>query len=212
MNLEDLRREYARETLDEAMAARDPIEQFRRWFVEAQAAGVLEPNAMTLATATADAAPSARIVLLKGFGEAGFLFFTDYRSRKGLELEANPRACLLFFWPELERQVRVTGPVRPVSREVSAEYFLGRPLGSQLGAWTSYQSQPLPGGRGELEERLHEVTARFAGQAVPLPPHWGGFQVVPEEVEFWQGRENRLHDRIRYRRGGAAWAIDRLSP
>lgn len=212
MRLDDLRREYARETLDESQVDRDPIAQFRRWFAEAQAAGVLEPNAMTLATATRDGEPNARTVLLKGAAEDGFVFFTDYRSAKGAELDHNPVACLLFFWGELERQVRVRGPVRRVGRAVSEEYFRSRPLGSQLGAWTSHQSQPLAGGRHELEARLAEVTARFAGQPVPLPLHWGGFAVLPEELEFWQGRENRLHDRIRYRRGGGGWLIDRLSP
>ncbi|HEX9164738.1 MAG TPA: pyridoxamine 5'-phosphate oxidase [Gemmatimonadales bacterium] len=212
MRLEDLRREYSLETLDESMVARDPVVQFRQWFAEAQAAGVVEPNAMTLATATPDGVPCARIVLLKHFGEDGFAFFTDHRSRKGQELAASPRACLLFFWGELERQVRIHGPVRQLSREVSAEYFLNRPLGSQLGAWASHQSQPLTGGRAELDGRLAEVTERFAGQSVPLPPHWGGYLVVADELEFWQGRESRLHDRIRYRRGGGGWTIDRLSP
>ena len=212
MKLEDLRREYSRETLDEAKVARNPIDQFRRWFVEAQAAGVLEPNAMTLATATPDGVPSARIVLLKQCDDDGFAFFTDRRSRKGQELAASPRACLLFFWGELERQVRIHGRVTPLGHEVSAEYFLTRPLGSQLGAWASHQSQPLTGGRAELEARLDEVTARFAGQSVPLPPHWGGYRVAADELEFWQGRESRLHDRIRYRRDGTGWVIDRLSP
>lgn len=212
MNLEDLRREYTRATLDEQSVERDPFAQFHRWFTEAQAAGVLEPNAMTLATASAAGAPTARIVLLKGATAEGFTFFTDYRSRKGADLEANPAACLLFFWPELERQIRIEGRVGRLDRAASADYFSSRPLGSQLGAWASYQSQPLRGGRAELEARLQEVTARYGGQPVPLPPHWGGYLLRPEAVEFWQGRPSRLHDRIRYCRRGDGWPIDRLSP
>jgi pyridoxamine 5'-phosphate oxidase len=168
---------------------------------------------VTLATADASGRPAARMVLLKSFGEDGFVFFTDYRSRKGLDLEQNPQASLLFFWGELERQVRIDGWVTRVPRDVSEEYFLTRPLGSQLGAWTSYQSSALPDGRIEIEERLREVTERFRGTAVPCPPHWGGFQVVPVEFEFWQGREDRLHDRIRYLLAdGGAWVVSRLSP
>jgi pyridoxamine 5'-phosphate oxidase len=213
MNLEELRREYTRATLDEAVVDRDPVRQFRHWMEEAQHAGIGEPNAMTLATADGAGRPTARIVLLKSFGEDGFVLFTDYRSRKGQDLEQNPQACLLFFWGELERQVRIEGRVTPVSREVSEEYFLSRPLGSQLGAWTSYQSSVVPDGRIEIEERLREVTERFRGTVVPCPPHWGGFRLVPVEFEFWQGRESRLHDRIRYlRERDGAWVVSRLSP
>lgn len=212
MKLDDLRREYTLATLDERSVDADPVAQFRRWFHEAQAAGVLEPNAMTLATASAEGTPAARVVLLKGASAEGFSFFTDYRSRKGTELAANPAACLLFHWGELERQVRIEGRVEQLSRAASAEYFSSRPLGSQLGAWASHQSQPLPGGRVELEARLQEVTARYGGEPVPLPPHWGGYLLRPTALEFWQGRASRLHDRIRYQMVGATWRIDRLSP
>ena len=213
MNLRDLRREYTRASLDESSVARDPVAQFRHWMDEARSGGLVEPNAMTLATATRDGQPSARIVLLKGFGKDGFVFFTDYRSQKGRELEENPVASLLFHWVELERQVRITGPVEKVPRPLSEEYFLTRPLGSQLGAWTSHQSTVLPEGRGQLEERLQQVAERFADGAIPCPPHWGGYRLVPVVFEFWQGRENRLHDRIRYAwPGPEGWTIERLSP
>lgn len=212
MNLDEVRREYGREALDEATVDPDPVQQFDRWLEAARAAGVPEPNAMTLATADARGSPDARIVLLKGFGEDGFVFFTDYRSRKGRQLGENGRAALLFYWGALERQVRILGPVDRVPQSVSEEYFRTRPLGSRLGAWASHQSASLPGGREELDAALAEVSARFAGVAVPLPPHWGGFCLMPEEFEFWQGRENRLHDRIRYLRRNAAWTLDRLAP
>ncbi|MBA3553248.1 MAG: pyridoxamine 5'-phosphate oxidase [Gemmatimonadales bacterium] len=208
----DLRREYARARLDEGEVSPDPIVEFTRWFAQAQQAQLPEPNAMTLATATAGGAPSARIVLLKAFDERGFVFFTDYRSRKGAELEANPRAALVFYWGELERQVRITGEVILVSREESERYFRSRPLGSRLGAWASHQSRAIPG-RAALEADLREIEARFGDGDVPLPPHWGGFRVVPEAIEFWQGRESRLHDRIRYEREGErGWKVKRLSP
>jgi pyridoxamine 5'-phosphate oxidase len=168
---------------------------------------------MTLATATPEGLPSARIVLLKGFDERGFVFFTDYRSRKGAELEANPRAALVLWWGELERQVRITGGVALASHEESERYFRTRPLGSRLGAWASHQSRVIPG-RAALEVDLKEVEARFQDGNVPLPPHWGGYRVVPDTIEFWQGRESRLHDRIRYLREGGAkgWRVERLSP
>ena len=190
----------------------DPFVEFARWFAEAQEAEVPDPNAMTLATATADGTPSARIVLLKAFDERGFVFFTDYRSRKGAELEANPRAALVFYWGELDRQVRITGRVGRTSHEDSARYFSSRPLGSRLGAWASHQSRVIPG-RAALEADLREVEARFGDGDVPLPEHWGGYRVAPETIEFWQGRESRLHDRIRYsREGGGRWRVERLSP
>ena len=211
MSIADLRREYARARLDEASVDPNPVAEFGRWFDEALKAEVLEANAMTLATATEDGVPSARTVLLKGFDERGFVFFTDERSRKGVELKCNPRAALVFYWPELERQVRITGRTETVSREESDAYFRTRPRGSRIGAWVSHQSQVIPS-RKVLEERVPEVERKYPGDEVPLPPYWGGFRVAPETIEFWQGRESRLHDRIRYVRDGDRWRIERLSP
>ena len=210
-SIADLRREYALASLDERDVAPDPVAMFSRWFAEAQAADVAEPNAMTLATASADGAPSARMVLLKGVDDGGFVFFTDYRSRKAAELAANPRAALVFHWVELERQVRIAGSVARVAREETEAYFRTRPLGSRLGAWASEQSSVIAG-RAVLDTRLRDVEARFAGEDVPAPPHWGGYRLAPGSVEFWQGRASRLHDRIRYVRRAGAWAIERLSP
>jgi pyridoxamine 5'-phosphate oxidase len=211
VSIADLRREYALARLDEKDVSRDPIAEFARWFAEAQAAEVEEPNAMVLATATPDGAPSARVVLLKGFDERGFVFFTDYRSRKGAELEANPRAALVLHWSELERQVRITGDVTRTSAEESEAYYRSRPMGSRLGAWVSHQSQAIPS-RDVLEGGLREVERRFAGGDVPLPPYWGGYRVRPGVIEFWQGRQNRLHDRVRYVREDGGWLIERLAP
>ena len=211
-SIADLRREYAHATLSERDVDPDPIRQFGVWWEQALAAEALEPNAMTLVTASADGMPNGRIVLLKGYDPRGFVFYTDYRSRKGLELAENPRAALVFYWKELERQVRIGGAVERTSVDESAEYFRSRPRGSRLGAWTSFQSQVIPS-RDLLEARLREVEARFGEGEVPLPDHWGGYRVVPNEVEFWQGRPSRLHDRLRYVRDGeTAWRIERLSP
>lgn len=206
-----LRKDYALAGLLEKDLARDPFRQFDRWFQEAEAAKVIEPNAMTLATATADGTPSARTVLLKGVDGRGFVFFTNYESRKGRELAANARASLVFPWLALERQVIVAGTVASVSREETDAYFQSRPLGSQLGAWASAQSTVVPS-RASLEDNLKAIETRYAGTRVPTPPHWGGYRVAPLTVEFWQGRRNRLHDRLRYRRTGEAWVIERLAP
>jgi len=211
ISLSDLRRDYALARLDETDVGPDPVTQFSRWLEEAVAAEALEPSAMTLATADAEGRPDARIVLLKGVDAGGFVFFTDYRSRKGVELAANPRAALVFFWPEVERQVRVVGTVERISREATEAYFRTRPLGSRLGAWASEQSSVIAG-RDVLEARLREVEARHAGIEVSAPSYWGGFRLAPAEVEFWQGRASRLHDRIRYRRAADGWTIERLSP
>ncbi|MEP6463779.1 MAG: pyridoxamine 5'-phosphate oxidase [Frankiaceae bacterium] len=210
-----MRRAYLAGGLEEADMAADPLTQFGRWFADAVTAGLREPNAMVLATATRDGAPSARLVLLKEYDDTGLVFFTNYDSRKGAELAANPRAALLFPWHDLERQVRVEGGVERIPTAASEEYFVSRPRGSRLGAWASPQSDVI-GSRAELATRLAEVTARFGpaedDPAVPLPAYWGGYRLIPEVVEFWQGREDRLHDRLRYRRADAGWLLERLAP
>ena len=208
---QDLRIDYGRGKLEEADAAAEPFEQFRQWFADVQAAGIPEPNAMTLATADAAGAPSARVVLLKGFDERGFAFFTNYTSRKGAELDANPRAALCFYWQPLERQVRVEGTVERVSRAESETYFRTRPPAAQVAAWVSHQSRVIAS-RAELEQRERELVERFAGKEVPLPDFWGGYRVVPHRVEFWQGRPSRLHDRIEYTRSQTGWERRRLAP
>lgn len=190
----------------------DPFLQFNKWFAEASSAGLREPNAMTLATASADGMPSARVVLLKAVDRSGMVFYTNYDSRKGRELRDNPRAAATFYWPELERQVRIEGAVERTSREESEAYFHSRPHGSQLGALASRQSEIIRG-RTELEARLAELEAKYAGTAVPLPPAWGGYRLLPHSIEFWQARPNRLHDRLRYRKQpDGSWRIERLSP
>ncbi len=198
--------------LSESDLPADPIALVRRWYADAQAAGVQQPDAMTLATATADGRPSARAVLLKGIDARGFVFYTNYESRKGRELDANPRAALVLLWLALDRQVRVTGDVARLDPEESDAYFATRPRGSQLGAWASQQSRPLAD-RADLEQRWQALDQRYGGAAVPRPPHWGGYRVEPDEVEAWQGRSNRLHDRFRYTRtGDDGWTHVRLQP
>lgn len=212
MKLADRRREYAKAALDEASVAHDPFDQFRRWFDDAEAAELPEPHAMTLATADAEGKPSARIVLLKGIDRESFVFYTSYGSRKGRELEANPHAALVFYWDALERQVRVTGRVERLDAVASWEYFRTRPIGSRIGAWASHQSELLAE-RADLERRVEELTREFDGKEIPMPPAWGGYRVIPDEIEFWQGRPSRLHDRITFRRDGpTAWQRGRLSP
>ena len=207
----NLRNEYARAGLSEAEVNPDPISQFRAWFEDALAAGLHEPNAMTLATSTPDGKPSARVVLLKGFDERGFVFYTNYDGRKAAELEHNPRAALVFYWGELERQVRIEGRVVRVSEDESDAYFESRPRGSRLGAWASEQSRTIDG-RERLEARLRELEREYEGRNVPRPTFWGGYRVEPEAIEFWQGRENRLHDRIVFRQTEGGWEIERLQP
>lgn len=199
-------------SLDKAGLNPNPFLQFEKWFRTALEAALPEPTAMTLATAGKNGIPSARIVLLKGFDEQGFVFYTNYESRKGRELAENPHAALVFHWPQLGWQVRISGPVSKVSRAESETYFRTRPLGSQLGAWASHQSQVIAS-RAVIEDRLQELTAKFLGTQIPLPPYWGGYRVAPDMLEFWQAGASRLHDRFRYSRSPAGeWTIDRLSP
>jgi pyridoxamine 5'-phosphate oxidase len=211
MSLSDLRKDYVSSGLSETSLDPNPFQQFSRWFQQALDAALPEPNAMTLATATREGKASARIVLLKSFDEQGFVFYTNYESRKGRELAENPYAALVFHWIELERQVCAAGPVSRVSREESESYFHSRPVGSQLGAWASRQSQVISG-REVLEDRLKQLEKDYRDKLIPLPPDWGGVRLVPEMIEFWQGRPNRLHDRLRYRLLDKRWLIERLSP
>jgi len=210
MSIADLRQVYEKSVLLESSLAASPLQQFSNWFDEAVKAGAVEPNAMTLATADAQGRPSARIVLLKGIDERGLVFFTNYQSRKGGELAAQPYASLLFFWPVLERQVRLEGRVEKVSPQESDRYYESRPLGSRIGAWVSPQSQPIS--REELEARTTQLTESL-GEQPARPPHWGGYRLLPERVEFWQGRPSRLHDRLVYERDGQGhWQVSRLAP
>ncbi len=212
MNFADLRREYTAGGLRRADLNPNPIAQFQKWFDEALKAELIEPSAMTLATADADGAPSSRIVLLKGAEERGFMFFTNYESRKGRELAGNPRAALTLFWPELEREICIAGTVSKTTRADSDKYFAMRPRGAQLGAWVSKQSTVVPD-RAFLETRLADVEKQFANRDVETPPYWGGYLLTPTRIEFWQGRPNRLHDRFQYlKQPDGSWRIERLSP
>ena len=211
MDAASLRKEYIRAGLNRADVHSDPVVQFNAWFEETLAAGLHEPNAMIVATATANGRPSARTVLLKGYDERGFVFYTNYEGRKACELEANPACALLFYWGELERQVRIEGRASRISNEESDAYFASRPRGSRLGAWASEQSRPVED-RTVLEERVRDLEAEYKSREILRPPFWGGYRVEPDVIEFWQGRENRLHDRLVYSRVGDGWRIDRLQP
>jgi pyridoxamine 5'-phosphate oxidase len=212
-SIADLRQNYTLAGLTETDLDSNPIQQFALWFDQALAADLIEPNAMTLATATAEGKPTARIVLLKGFNEQGFVFYTNYGSQKGQQLIANPYAALVFLWDKLERQIRIEGQVEKLSADESLAYFHSRPKASQLGAWTSAQSQVIPN-REVLEQKLVSLQEQYSGDAtIPLPEHWGGFRVIPNRIEFWQGRPSRLHDRLVYDlQMDGNWSISRLSP
>ncbi len=211
--IENLREDYRASTLEIETSEKNPLNQFRLWFEEALKSEVPEPNAMTLATASPQGMPSARIVLLKKYDEEGFVFYTNYESRKGQELLNNPQAALVFCWLELQRQIRIEGRVEKLSKEASLAYFQSRPKSSQIGAWVSNQSHPTRGDRSELEAKEAELKERFKDvEQLPLPENWGGFRIVPDNYEFWQGRTSRLHDRIFYERDGEDWGKVRLAP
>ncbi|MBD1831493.1 pyridoxamine 5'-phosphate oxidase [Cyanobacteria bacterium FACHB-472] len=212
ISVADLRKDYKRSGLERADADPNPFKQFRKWFDQAREAQLPEPNAMTLATATSLGNPSARMVLLKDFDERGFVFYSNYESHKAQQLQENPWASLVFWWAELERQVRIDGRVEKVSDKESDTYFHSRPLLSQLGAWASHQSQVIDS-REVLEQRLEELKEKFENQEIPRPRHWGGYRVIPTGIEFWQGRPSRLHDRLFYQLcDDGSWVIERLSP
>lgn len=210
-NIDHLPKEYPSRRLEEKDISHDPIVQFDRWFAEALQAKLKEPTAMTLATSTKNGAPSARMVLLKHFDKNGFVFFTNYESRKGKELAENPIAALAFWWGELGRQVRIEGSVKKVSKEESADYFQSRPFDSKISAWTSRQSSVIDD-RENLEKKYFEIKKKYENQEIPLPSYWGGYRVIPHRIEFWQGWVNRLHDRILYTRTQDGWEIQRLAP
>lgn len=211
LNIKNLRQEYRLKSLDIVNLNSDPFLQFHLWFKEAQEAQVLEPNAFTLATASAEGRPSSRTILLKGMDEKGFLFFTNYQSRKGRDLSVNPFGCMTFYWAELERQVILDGCVEKISQEESEAYFASRPRSSQLGSWASHQDQTIES-REELETAYRNYEQEFEGKPVPKPPYWGGYRLLPVRFEFWQGRQNRLHDRLRYLLTDVTWKIERLAP
>ncbi|MGO1232635.1 MAG: pyridoxamine 5'-phosphate oxidase [Marinobacter sp.] len=211
MDIGDMRRDFESEGLDREHLNDDPVMQFEIWFEDARKAGILEPNAMSLATTGSDGLPDLRTVLLKYFDDRGFVFYTNYGSRKAREIDENPQAALLFPWIGLNRQLRIQGSVEKVSKAESLRYFSSRPRGSQIGAWVSEQSQVITS-RGLLEQKINEMKQKFSSGEVPLPDFWGGYRVVPERIEFWQGRPSRLHDRFEYIREGNAWTIHRLQP
>lgn len=211
-SIADLRKDYSSQSLLETDVAKNPIDQFENWWAQAINSQISEANAMTLATASGDGMPSARIVLLKGFDKNGFVFFTSYQSYKGMQIEENPKACLVFFWKELERQVRITGLVKKLDEKKSDEYFLSRPKGSQIGAWASPQSRIIES-RNWLDKRYLEKTEEFKEKEMQRPQNWGGYIVAPVIIEFWQGRPSRLHDRIQYTlQQDGGWKIERLAP
>ena len=212
LSIADIRKEYKLQSLSESEVLKDPFMQFEKWWEELLRSGVEEANAMTLATASNDGVPSARIVLLKGVDEKGFIFFTNYDSHKGRQLLENPRACLVFFWKELERQLRITGLVEKLSNQENDQYFESRPEGSKIGAWASPQSMVIRS-REWLEENEKSMRIRFDNKPIPRPPNWGGYRTKPISLEFWQGRPNRLHDRIQYSlQGDGNWMVERLAP